>query len=72
MDRVRHRKFKHREEADLDVTPFMNLMIVLVPVLLLVFLSLYLVSYFGQKIGKKQMIILHRFFEASTGLNTNQ
>ena len=44
----------------------------LVPVLLLVFLSLYLVSYFGQKIGKKQMIILHRFFEASTGLNTNQ
>jgi biopolymer transport protein ExbD len=35
MDRVKHRKFKHRDEADLDVTPFMNLMIVLVPVLLL-------------------------------------
>ena len=35
MDRVRHRKHKHREAADLDVTPFMNLMIVLVPVLLL-------------------------------------
>jgi len=35
MDRVRHRKHKHQEAADLDVTPFMNLMIVLVPVLLL-------------------------------------
>lgn len=35
MDRVKHRKFKHQEAADLDVTPFMNLMIVLVPVLLL-------------------------------------
>jgi biopolymer transport protein ExbD len=35
MDRVRRRKNKHREAADLDVTPFMNLMIVLVPVLLL-------------------------------------
>ena len=35
MDRLKHRKHKHREAADLDVTPFMNLMIVLVPVLLL-------------------------------------
>jgi len=35
MDRIRHRKHKHPEGADLDVTPFMNLMIVLVPVLLL-------------------------------------
>lgn len=35
MDRLSHRKHKHREAADLDVTPFMNLMIVLVPVLLL-------------------------------------
>ena len=35
MDRVRHRKHKHQEAAELDVTPFMNLMIVLVPVLLL-------------------------------------
>ncbi|MDA1076326.1 MAG: biopolymer transporter ExbD [Proteobacteria bacterium] len=34
MDRLR-RKHKHAEAADLDVTPFMNLMIVLVPVLLL-------------------------------------
>ncbi len=35
MDRVRRRRQKHTEAADLDVTPFMNLMIVLVPVLLL-------------------------------------
>ncbi|MEJ2393738.1 MAG: biopolymer transporter ExbD [Candidatus Thiodiazotropha sp.] len=28
-------KFRDRDEADLDITPFMNLMIVLVPVLLL-------------------------------------
>ncbi len=35
MDRIKHRKYKHREAADLDVTSFMNLMIVLVPVLLL-------------------------------------
>ena len=35
MDRVRKRRIKHTEAADLDVTPFMNLMIVLVPVLLL-------------------------------------
>ena len=35
MDRVKHRKHKHQDAADLDVTPFMNLMIVLVPVLLL-------------------------------------
>jgi len=35
MDRVRHRKHKHQDAQDLDVTPFMNLMIVLVPVLLL-------------------------------------
>jgi biopolymer transport protein ExbD len=35
MNRVRLRRLKHKEAADLDVTPFMNLMIVLVPVLLL-------------------------------------
>jgi biopolymer transport protein ExbD len=35
MGRIRKRAGKHREAADLDVTPFMNLMIVLVPVLLL-------------------------------------
>jgi len=39
-----------------------------VPVLVLIFLSLFLVSYSGQKVGKKQMIILHRFLEESTGL----
>lgn len=35
MDRVTLRRQEHREAAELDVTPFMNLMIVLVPVLLL-------------------------------------
>ena len=35
MDRIRHRKHKHQSAAELDVTPLMNLMIVLVPVLLL-------------------------------------
>lgn len=35
MDRVKHRRHKHTEAAELDVTAFMNLMIVLVPVLLL-------------------------------------
>lgn len=40
----------------------------LVPVLVLIFLSLYLVSHTGQKVGKKQMITLHRFIERATGL----
>ena len=35
MSRLRERAKRHQEAADLDVTPFMNLMIVLVPVLLL-------------------------------------
>ncbi len=35
MDRVKQRCHKRREEAEIEVTPFMNLMIVLVPVLLL-------------------------------------
>ena len=35
MERIRKHRSHHREAADLDVTPFMNLMIVLVPVLLL-------------------------------------
>lgn len=34
MDRVKRRCQHHLEEAELNVTPFMNLMIVLVPVLL--------------------------------------
>lgn len=39
-----------------------------VPVLLLVFLSLYLVSYFGQKLGHDQMETLHTFLEECLGL----
>ncbi len=35
MQRVKTRFYRHREEAELEVTPFMNLMVVLVPVLLL-------------------------------------
>ena len=35
MDRIKQRKHKHQEATELNVTPFMNLMIVLVPVLLL-------------------------------------
>ena len=34
-----------------------------VPALIVVFLTLYLVSYFGQKMGRKQMIDLHTFVE---------
>lgn len=40
----------------------------LVPLLVLVFLSLYLVAYFGQKMGHDQMITLHRFLEESLGV----
>lgn len=41
----------------------------LIPLLVLVFLSLYLVAYFGKKMGHDQMMILHKFMEKSTGLN---
>jgi hypothetical protein len=34
-----------------------------VPVLLLLFLSLYLVAYFGQRFGHKQLTRIHRFLE---------
>lgn len=34
-----------------------------VPVLLGVFLTLYLVSFFGQKMGRKQIVDLHTFVE---------
>ena len=34
-----------------------------VPVLVFLFLSLYLVAYFGQKLGHKQMGNIHRFIE---------
>ncbi len=40
----------------------------LVPLLVLAFLSLYLVAYFGQKMGHSQMVILHQFVEETTGL----
>lgn len=40
-----------------------------VPLLLLVMLTLYLVAYSGQKIGREQMATLHRFLEESTGLD---
>lgn len=34
-----------------------------VPLLMLVFLSLYLVAYFGKKMGHDQMVVLHKFLE---------
>lgn len=40
-------------------------MLWLVPILVLIFLSLYAVSYLGQKKGHHQMIILHEFLEKS-------
>lgn len=39
----------------------------LVPVLVLVFLTLYLVSFFGQKLGHDQMVTLHHFIEKCLG-----
>ncbi|MDH5475339.1 MAG: hypothetical protein OEX22_06585 [Cyclobacteriaceae bacterium] len=39
-----------------------------VPALVLVFLSIYLVAFFGQKVGHKQIDTLHDFFEEATGL----
>jgi hypothetical protein len=39
----------------------------LVPILILLFLSLYLVAYLGQKFGHKQMIYLHHFMEECLG-----
>ncbi|NGP77333.1 hypothetical protein G3570_11855 [Balneolaceae bacterium YR4-1] len=38
-----------------------------VPALTLLFLSLYLVAYLGQKFGQKQMIYLHHFMEKCLG-----
>ncbi len=40
----------------------------LIPFLIIIFLTLYLVAYFGQKIGHDQMVVLHTFIEESTGL----
>lgn len=38
-----------------------------IPVLMLLFLSLFIVAYFGQKLGHKQMTRLHRFLELCLG-----
>ncbi|MBO6535943.1 MAG: hypothetical protein JJ966_06935 [Balneolaceae bacterium] len=38
-----------------------------VPGLILLFLSLYLVAYFGQRFGHKQMTRIHRFLEGCVG-----
>lgn len=38
-----------------------------VPALILLFFSLYLVAYLGQKFGQKQMIYLHHFMERCLG-----
>lgn len=43
-----------------------------IPALLIVFLSLYLVAYFGQKLGHNQMVVLQSFFEETTGLEIDQ
>ncbi|HFC00501.1 MAG TPA: hypothetical protein ENJ53_06820 [Phaeodactylibacter sp.] len=40
----------------------------LVPILILTFLTLYLVAYMGQRLGHQQMVTLHQFLEKSTGL----
>lgn len=40
-----------------------------VPVLLVVYLSLYLVAYSGKRLGYDQMVRLHKFIEKSTGLD---
>lgn len=43
----------------------------LVPVLVLVFLSLYLVAYSGQKASREQMHKLYSYFKNCTGVDTN-
>lgn len=40
----------------------------LLPVLIIIFLSLYLVAYSGKKMGSDQLHILHEFVEATTGI----
>lgn len=44
----------------------------LVPVFITMFLSLYLVAYFGKKTGYPQMVVLHQFIENATGLSLNE
>ena len=41
----------------------------LIPLLLLLFFTLYAVAYFGKKKGYAHSEVLHRFFTRSTGLN---
>tara|TARA_R110002124_G_scaffold47149_1_gene140649 strand:- start:86 stop:607 length:522 start_codon:yes stop_codon:yes gene_type:complete len=38
-----------------------------VPILIIIFLTLYLVAYLGQKFGHRQMIYLHHFMEECLG-----
>ncbi len=38
-----------------------------VPILILIFLSLFLVAYLGQKFGHQQIISIHRFLEECVG-----
>ncbi len=38
-----------------------------VPVLILIFLSLYLVAYLGQKFGHQQIVYIHQFLEECVG-----
>lgn len=38
------------------------------PVFAVLFLTIYLVSNFGKKLGRDQLIILHNFFENSLGI----
>jgi hypothetical protein len=40
-----------------------------IPVLVLVFLSLYFVAYSGQQLGRDQMLILHGFLEENLGVS---
>ncbi|MCB0642240.1 MAG: hypothetical protein KDC44_11395 [Phaeodactylibacter sp.] len=40
----------------------------LLPVLVLLFLTLYLVAYFGKKMGNDQILLLHGFVEQCIGL----
>jgi hypothetical protein len=43
----------------------------LTPVLIVLFLSIYLVSNFGKKLGKDQLVILHNFFEKALNIKVD-
>lgn len=43
----------------------------LTPIFVLLFLSIYLVSNFGKKLGKDQLTILHNFFEKALNIKVN-